>query len=134
MARPEFWQAEDFAAFNIPQEDDADYRWVLRDFEWVPAKISPGSSAREFIATTSNEAEDPFECKDEDIFEAIPSVAGLGRLPDDLVHADDMSERSIVHTLSEVTPTLQNLSLHGLFRLIFRDSIGMIFTPLLEIF
>lgn len=105
MARPEFWQAEDFSAFTIPKEDDSEYRWVLRDFEWVPAKISAGNSPREFIATISENG-DSFECKEEDIFEAIPSIAGLGRLPDDLVHADDMSERSIVHTLSEVKKSI----------------------------
>ena len=103
MAHPDFWQAEDLNPFLTPEPDDGDYNWVLRDFEWVAAKISQGNSKKEFIATVSGSEDESFECKEEDIFEAIPSIAGLRRLPDDLVHADDMSERSIVHTLSEVS-------------------------------
>ena len=99
MSNPEFWQAEDLDPFLSPEADDADYVWVLRDYEWVAAKISGGNSAKSFMATIAGEEDEPFECRKDDIFEPIPSVAVLRRLPDDLVHADNMSERSIVHTL-----------------------------------
>ncbi len=37
------------------------------------------------------------------IGENIQSVAELRRLPDDLIHLDDMSEKSVVYALTQVS-------------------------------
>eukprot|EP00602_Paraphysomonas_sp_CaronLab_P004477 CAMPEP_0185039928 /NCGR_PEP_ID=MMETSP1103-20130426/37371_1 /TAXON_ID=36769 /ORGANISM="Paraphysomonas bandaiensis, Strain Caron Lab Isolate" /LENGTH=74 /DNA_ID=CAMNT_0027579011 /DNA_START=44 /DNA_END=264 /DNA_ORIENTATION=- len=74
MSHPGFWQSEDRASYSTPAEDDSDYRWVLRDYEWVPAKVNRGKSADMFVATT--EHGDVFDCAADDVCEDIQSLSG----------------------------------------------------------
>jgi hypothetical protein len=99
MAKPEFWSSETFL-FETVRPDDGDYRWVLRGHEWVPAKTSPGKLAGQFVATTVDGIK--FDCLTCHLAENIPSLSELKRLPDDLIHLDDMSEKSVVHALAQV--------------------------------
>jgi hypothetical protein len=99
MATPEFWSSE-ISLFTPLAADDGDYRWVLRGHEWVPAKTSPGKLSGCFIATAVDGTK--FDCQSQHLAENIPSVAELKRLPDDLIHLDDMSEKSVVFALTQV--------------------------------
>jgi hypothetical protein len=99
MAAPEFWSSE-ISLFATLAVDDGDYRWVLRGHEWIPAKTSPGKLSGCFVATAVDGTK--FDCQTQHIAENIPSVAELKRLPDDLIHLDDMSEKSVVFALTQV--------------------------------
>lgn len=91
------WSQSDLSAEDKGKRaDDRDYKWVFVEDQWIPAKVTPKGSYC-FQAVTENGVS--FECSNDQIHDNVLSIAGLKRLPDNLLHTDDMSEPTIIYMI-----------------------------------
>ena len=91
------WDTEDFSNIDNKQNDDRDYKWVLLQEQWVPAKIERVGGSVFAVMENGKRV----KCTADQIYDKVLSLAGLKRLPDNLIHTDDMSEQTIIYLINQ---------------------------------
>jgi len=92
------WESEDFSSATIDKRsDDGDYKWVFLQEQWVPAKVERGGGC--MFATLQDGRR--VQCNADQVYDKVLSLAGLKRLPDNLIHTDDMSEQTIIYFINQ---------------------------------
>jgi myosin heavy subunit len=92
------WDSEDFSGESTEKKnDDGDYKWVYLQEQWVPAKVERAGG--NIIATLEDGKR--VECDADQVYDKVLSLAGLKRLPDNLIHTDDMSEQTIIYLINQ---------------------------------
>lgn len=92
------WDSEDFSSDKSDKKsDDGDYKWVFLNDTWVPAKVERSGGC--MLATLTDGKRK--ECSADQVYDRVLSMAGLKRLPDNLIHTDDMSEQTIIYFINQ---------------------------------